>query len=182
MAPEYAMRGYLTYKADVYSFGVVALEIVSGKNGTSYRPNDESVYQLDLAYVLQEKGEFLSLVDPILGCDYSVKQATIILDLAMLCTNPSPTLRPTMSEVVKVLEGKSKIKAPSFHVPYWTDDFAMAKVVASLIPSIRSTTRNSMGKTSNAVSYDVVSRDEDEYDMDEDCSSVMLDKTNSLVN
>ncbi len=32
MAPEYAMRGYLTDKADVYSFGVVALEIVSGKS------------------------------------------------------------------------------------------------------------------------------------------------------
>ena len=27
MAPEYALWGYLTYKADVYSFGVVALEV-----------------------------------------------------------------------------------------------------------------------------------------------------------
>ncbi|KAF2305357.1 hypothetical protein GH714_004244 [Hevea brasiliensis] len=181
MAPEYAMRGYLTNKADVYSFGVVALEIVSGKNGTSYRPNDESVYLLDLAYVLQEKGELLSLVDPMLGYDYSVKQALMILDLAMVCTNPSPTLRPTMSEVVKVLEGKSKIKAPSFHVPYSTDDFAMAKAVASLIPRIRSGS-NSTGKTSNAVTYDVVSRDEDEYGIYEDCSSEMLEKTDSLVN
>ncbi|KAJ9135971.1 hypothetical protein P3X46_033089 [Hevea brasiliensis] len=180
MAPEYAMRGYLTNKADVYSFGVVALEIVSGKNGTSYRPNDESVYLLDLAYVLQEKGELLSLVDPMLGYDYSVKQALMILDLAMVCTNPSPTLRPTMSEVVKVLEGKSKIKAPSFHVPYSTDDFAMAKAVASLIPRIRSGS-NSTGKTSNAVTYDVVSRDEDEYGIYEDCSSEMLEKTDSLV-
>ena len=48
MAPEYAMRGHLTNKADVYSFGVVTLEIVSGKNSTSYRPNDENVYLLDL--------------------------------------------------------------------------------------------------------------------------------------
>uniref|UniRef100_A0A6N2LKH1 non-specific serine/threonine protein kinase n=1 Tax=Salix viminalis TaxID=40686 RepID=A0A6N2LKH1_SALVM len=35
MAPEYAMRGYLTDKADVYSFGIVALEIVSGKSNTN---------------------------------------------------------------------------------------------------------------------------------------------------
>lgn len=48
MAPEYAMRGHLTSKADVYSFGVVLLEIVSGQNSSSYRPNDESVYLLDL--------------------------------------------------------------------------------------------------------------------------------------
>jgi hypothetical protein len=47
MAPEYAMRGYLTDKADVYSFGVVALEIVSGKSNTNYRPKEEFVYLLD---------------------------------------------------------------------------------------------------------------------------------------
>lgn len=47
MAPEYAMRGYLTDKADVYSFGVVALEIVSGKSNTNYRPNEEFFYLLD---------------------------------------------------------------------------------------------------------------------------------------
>ncbi|KAG6778918.1 hypothetical protein POTOM_015281 [Populus tomentosa] len=99
----YAMRGYLTSKEDVYNFGVVALEIVNGKNGTKDRPNDESACLLDLAYVLQEKGEFISLVDPVLGYDYSVKQEMIILDLAMLCTDPSPPLRPAVSEVVKIL-------------------------------------------------------------------------------
>lgn len=31
LAPEYAMRGYLTEKTDVFAFGVVALEIVAGK-------------------------------------------------------------------------------------------------------------------------------------------------------
>ena len=47
MTPEYAMRGYLTDKADVYSFGIVALEIVSGKSNTNYRPKEEFVYLLD---------------------------------------------------------------------------------------------------------------------------------------
>ncbi|CAL5343091.1 unnamed protein product [Camellia sinensis] len=60
MAPEYAMRGYLTNKADVYSFGVVALEIVSGKSNTNYRPKEEFVYLLDWAYVLQERGVYWS--------------------------------------------------------------------------------------------------------------------------
>ncbi|KAG5107023.1 hypothetical protein JHK82_043993 [Glycine max] len=62
MAPEYAMRGYLTDKADVYSFGIVALEIVSGKSNTNYRPKEEFVYLLDWAYVLQEQGNLLELV------------------------------------------------------------------------------------------------------------------------
>lgn len=43
MAPEYALRGYLTYKADIYSFGVVALEIVAGKSNMKYRPNENYV-------------------------------------------------------------------------------------------------------------------------------------------
>lgn len=47
MAPEYATRGYLTDKADVYSFGIVAIEIVSGKSNTNYRPKEEFVYLLD---------------------------------------------------------------------------------------------------------------------------------------
>ena len=47
MAPEYAMRGYLTDKADVYSFGVVALEIVNGRSNTSYEGKEESFNLLD---------------------------------------------------------------------------------------------------------------------------------------
>ena len=47
MAPEYALWGYLTYKADVYSFGIVALEIVSGKNNNSYMPSYNCICLLD---------------------------------------------------------------------------------------------------------------------------------------
>ncbi|KAL2326829.1 hypothetical protein Fmac_020256 [Flemingia macrophylla] len=112
MAPEYAMRGYLTDKADVYSFGVVALEIVSGKSNTKYRPKEEFVYLLDWAYVLQEQGNLLELVDPSLGSEYSPEEAMRMLSLALLCTNPSPTLRPSMSSVVSMLEGKTPIQAP----------------------------------------------------------------------
>ncbi|XP_028758695.1 probable LRR receptor-like serine/threonine-protein kinase At1g53430 [Neltuma alba] len=110
IAPEYAMRGHLTEKADVYSFGVVALEIVSGKSNTSYRPKEEFVYLLDWAYVLQEQGNLLELVDPSLGSSYSLQEVTRMLELALLCTNPSPTLRPSMSSVVDMLEGKLPIQ------------------------------------------------------------------------
>lgn len=47
MAPEYALWGYLTYKADVYSYGVVGLEIVSGKNNNSYMPSNNFMCLLD---------------------------------------------------------------------------------------------------------------------------------------
>ncbi|KAH1092374.1 hypothetical protein J1N35_019631 [Gossypium stocksii] len=110
MAPEYAMRGYLTDKADVYSFGVVALEIVSGKSNTNYRPSEDFVYLLDWAYVLRERGSLLELVDSELGSEYSSEEAMVMLNVALLCTNASPTLRPTMSQVVSMLEGRTAVQ------------------------------------------------------------------------
>lgn len=110
MAPEYAMRGYLTSKADVYSFGVVSLEIVSGKSNTNYRPKEDFVYLLDWAYVLQERGSLLELVDPELGSAYLSEEAMVLLNVALLCTNAAPTLRPTMSQVVSMLEGRTAVQ------------------------------------------------------------------------
>ncbi|XP_058100922.1 probable LRR receptor-like serine/threonine-protein kinase At1g53440 isoform X2 [Magnolia sinica] len=123
MAPEYAMRGYLTDKADVYSYGVVLLEIVSGKSNTNYRPKEEFVYLLDWAYVLHEKGSLLELVDPVLGSDYSKEEALRMLKLALLCTNPSPTLRPIMSTVVRMLEGQAVIRVPTMKSASSSEDW-----------------------------------------------------------
>ncbi|GLT52539.1 hypothetical protein SLA2020_258740 [Shorea laevis] len=109
MAPEYALWGYLTYKADVYSFGVVALEIVAGKNNTKYRPNENYVCLQDWAFVLQQKGDLMELVDPRLGTEFNKEEAIRMIKVALLCTNPSPALRPVMSSVVSMLEGKTHV-------------------------------------------------------------------------
>lgn len=61
------------------------------------------------AYVLQDKGDLLELVDPSLGTNYSKKEALMMLNMALLCTSPSPTLRPTMTTVVSMLEGQTAI-------------------------------------------------------------------------
>ncbi|KAK9936658.1 hypothetical protein M0R45_013487 [Rubus argutus] len=105
MAPEYALWGCLTYKADVYSFGVVALETVAGKNNMNYRPNENIQCLIDWALVLQQKGNLLELVDPRLMSNFNKKEAIRMIKVALLCANPTPTLRPTMSAVVSMLEG-----------------------------------------------------------------------------
>lgn len=51
-------------------------------------------------------------MDPILGSHYPEEEVMRMLNIALLCTNPSPTLRPLMSSVVSMLEGKSPILAP----------------------------------------------------------------------
>ncbi|XP_024019466.1 probable leucine-rich repeat receptor-like serine/threonine-protein kinase At3g14840 isoform X2 [Morus notabilis] len=110
MAPEYAMRGYLTDKADVYSYGIVVLEIISGKGNTTYRLKDDCFYLLDWALLLKEEGNLIKLVDPRLGSDYDKEEVLLTINVALLCANVSAAARPTMSSVVSILEGKTAIQ------------------------------------------------------------------------
>ncbi|KAB5511969.1 hypothetical protein DKX38_028997 [Salix brachista] len=110
MAPEYALYGYLTYKADVYSFGVVALEIVSGMNNVKFRRDENFVCLLDWVLYLQKNGDIMEMVDPRLGSAFNKKEVVRMINVALLCTNQSPALRPAMSIVVSMLEGKTDVE------------------------------------------------------------------------
>ncbi|KAK3424557.1 hypothetical protein EUGRSUZ_F01343, partial [Eucalyptus grandis] len=109
MAPEYAMHGYLTEKADVYSFGIVALEVVSGRSNTSYQKKEKCFYLLDWARVLKERGNLMDLVDQRLGSHFDEKEVLAMIKVALLCTNATAALRPPMSSVVSMLEGKAAV-------------------------------------------------------------------------
>ncbi|KAK3424559.1 hypothetical protein EUGRSUZ_F01346 [Eucalyptus grandis] len=106
MAPEYAMHGYLTDKADIYSFGIVALEVVSGRSNSSSHKNEERFYLLDWVRVLKERGNLIDLVDQRLSCHFDKEEALVLTKVALMCTNVTPALRPPMSSVVSMLEGK----------------------------------------------------------------------------
>ncbi|KAM7530501.1 hypothetical protein LguiB_033911 [Lonicera macranthoides] len=123
MAPEYALWGHLTYKADVYSFGIVALEIVAGKNNMKYRPNENYVCLLDWALVLQRKESLMAIVDPRLGLNFDKEEAIRMIKVALLCTNPSPALRPTMSAVVSMLQGRITIQEVDTDPSMYGDEF-----------------------------------------------------------
>ncbi|KMZ75839.1 putative Protein kinase [Zostera marina] len=134
MAPEYAMRGYLTDKADVYSFGIVVLELVSGKSNTNFRPKEDSVYLLDIAYVLQEQGKILELVDSCLGRNYSKKKVNRMLNIALLCTHRSPSLRPKMSTVISMLEGKTPVSVEPIKIKRTESEVSRFKAFERLSP------------------------------------------------
>ncbi|XP_031266039.1 probable leucine-rich repeat receptor-like serine/threonine-protein kinase At3g14840 [Pistacia vera] len=127
MAPEYAMRGYLTDKANVYSFGVVALEIVSGRSNSSFQPKGETVYLLDWVHVLKEKENLMDLVDPRLGSDFNKKEVMVMINVALLCTDTSSAVRPTMSSVVSMLEGRAAVPDS---IPNSSDSVDEAKLEA----------------------------------------------------
>ncbi|XP_059444955.1 probable LRR receptor-like serine/threonine-protein kinase At1g56130 isoform X2 [Corylus avellana] len=121
LAPEYAMRGHLTEKADVFSFGVVALEMVSGRPNSDASLEEEKHYLLEWAWHLHENERAIELVDSKLSSTYSEEQAKIVIGVGLLCSQASPTLRPSMSRVVAMLSGDAEVNTVTSRPGYLTD-------------------------------------------------------------
>ena len=106
VAPEYALYGQLTERSDVFSFGVVLLELLSGKKAI-LSGNDEQGQPLlvtDWAWSLVRKGHILDVIEeemPELGSDQIIEKYVLT---AVLCSHPQLYARPTMDQVVKILE------------------------------------------------------------------------------
>ncbi|KAK7827356.1 putative lrr receptor-like serine/threonine-protein kinase rkf3 [Quercus suber] len=103
---EYALYGKLTEGIDVYSFGVVLLEILSGKK--ALETNEGKAYLLtNWAWSLVQRGRALDVIKegmPELGSCQMMEQYVLI---SILCAHPVLHARPTMEQVVKILETNS---------------------------------------------------------------------------
>ncbi|KAL2473240.1 putative LRR receptor-like serine/threonine-protein kinase [Forsythia ovata] len=155
LAPEYAMRGHLTEKADVFSFGVVVLEIVSGRPNSDSSLEDDKMYLLEWAWNLHETNQELELVDKTLSSvnDDEVKR---IIGVALLCSQTSPGLRPSMSRVVSMLSGDIEVPPVTSKPGYLTDwKFSDATTFMSNTDSSTSRTDNSRGNSTNITSREI---------------------------
>ncbi|KNA19104.1 hypothetical protein SOVF_064650, partial [Spinacia oleracea] len=107
VAPEYALYGQLTERSDVFSFGVVLLELLSGKKAIlsdAGNPSLSPSLVTDWAWSLVRKGHGLDVIEegmPELGPE-SVMEKYVLT--AVLCSHPQLYARPTMDQVVKILE------------------------------------------------------------------------------
>lgn len=128
MAPEYAMWGHLSYKVDVYSFGILTLEIVCGRSNNYYVPSEDFFCLLDWACHLRQSGNYMELVDQRLGCNYNIEEAEKMVNVALLCTNAAASERPTMSEVVNMLEGKMAISDVTSDFRAYTSDLRFKSI------------------------------------------------------
>jgi len=59
--------------------------------------------------MLKEKGNLMELVDRRLGSDFNKKEVMVMINVALLCTNVTSNLRPSMSSVVSMLEGRTVV-------------------------------------------------------------------------
>lgn len=60
--------------------------------------------------MLKGKGNLMELVDRRLGLDFYKNEVTARINVSLLCTNVTASLRPTMSLVVSMLEGRSVVQ------------------------------------------------------------------------
>ncbi|KAI4302608.1 hypothetical protein MLD38_038332 [Melastoma candidum] len=102
--PEYYMTQQLTEKSDVYSFGVVMLELI-----TAEQPIYKGKYIVrEIRTVIDRNDrEYFGLgeiMDPALKNGGQLIGMGTFLDLAMRCVEDSSTDRPSMSEIVKVID------------------------------------------------------------------------------
>ncbi|KAF2316354.1 hypothetical protein GH714_041695 [Hevea brasiliensis] len=106
----YLIRGQLTEKADVYSFGVLVLEIVMGKRCNSFIEDSRSLLQT--VWLLYRTNRLEEAVDPCLRDDFPVQEASRVLQIGLLCTQASVSLRPSMAEVVGMLNSSDHSVIP----------------------------------------------------------------------
>ncbi|XP_010279243.1 PREDICTED: probable LRR receptor-like serine/threonine-protein kinase RKF3 [Nelumbo nucifera] len=104
VAPEYALYGQLTERSDVYSFGVVLLELLSGKKALVSTADRQTSLVTDWAWSLVRKGRALDVIEegmPEMGSPEIIEKYVL---LAVLCSHPQLYARPTMDQIVKILE------------------------------------------------------------------------------
>eukprot|EP01018_Ginkgo_biloba_P006021 Gb_41606 [translate_table: standard] len=108
-APEYAVHGQLTEKADVYSYGVMVLEIVSGRKSINSTLPAHKQLLLGWAWSAYERNMALDIVDPNLEGLYEKEEALRVVHVALLCTQGTFNLRPSMSSVISMLTSDTEI-------------------------------------------------------------------------
>jgi serine/threonine protein kinase len=105
MAPEYLVHGHLTEKVDVYGFGVLVLEIISGIKNTSPMHSYDIPSLLTMVWNNYLLGTISKIIDPNIQEKY-LEEVLQVVHIALLCTQASATLRPSMSKVITVLTSK----------------------------------------------------------------------------
>ncbi|CAO2199070.1 unnamed protein product [Urochloa humidicola] len=116
LAPEWIGGAAVTPKVDVYGYGMVLLELVSGRRNSDAGASDtdtassdgggrEVYFPMKAARELIIGGDVRTLLDERLCGDANLKEVERACKVACWCIQDDEADRPTMGEVVQMLEG-----------------------------------------------------------------------------
>ncbi|TYI83211.1 hypothetical protein E1A91_D05G276500v1 [Gossypium mustelinum] len=115
MAPEASLTGQPSKEADVYSFGIVVLEILTGRKPVMFTQDEDIVKWVKKQL---QKGQISELLEPgLVELDPESSEWEEFLlgvKVGLLCTATDPFDRPSMADIVFMLEGcRVGLKIPS---------------------------------------------------------------------
>ncbi|KAL1803901.1 hypothetical protein ACET3Z_032548 [Daucus carota] len=111
MSPEYLIHGKFSVKSDVYSFGVLVLEIVSGRENTSFRQLDPD-FLAGHVWGLYLKESCLELFDEATIGSCNQSELSRAIQVGLLCVQEYPKDRPSMAMVISMLSGGIELPQP----------------------------------------------------------------------
>ncbi|KAL6535851.1 hypothetical protein OROHE_012695 [Orobanche hederae] len=113
LAPEWITGVAITAKADVYSYGMMLFELVSGRRNSGNSEDGKLRFFPSLAArVTVDGGDMLGLLDPALDRTADFEEVLKICKIACWCIHDDENIRPSMGQVVKILEGLVDVNLP----------------------------------------------------------------------
>ena len=105
LAPEW-LSSVITEKVDVYSFGVVILEILCGRRNIDRSQKEEDMHLLSIFKRKAEEEQLADIIDQLSeDMQEHGEEVVEMMRVAAWCLQSDYSKRPSMSVVVKVLEG-----------------------------------------------------------------------------
>nr|XP_048332110.1 putative receptor protein kinase ZmPK1 isoform X1 [Ziziphus jujuba var. spinosa] len=113
LAPEWVSNQPITSKVDVYSYGIVVLEMLTGKSPIAsvqvVNSRGETEHRRLVSWVRDNIKETSGLwlekiIDPSMNGEYNVRKMEMLVEVALKCVEDDKDARPTMSQVVEMLE------------------------------------------------------------------------------
>ncbi|XP_028091857.1 G-type lectin S-receptor-like serine/threonine-protein kinase SD2-5 [Camellia sinensis] len=110
LAPEW-VNSIITEKVDVYGFAVVVLEMLCGRKNLDRSSPEEDMHLLSLFKRKVEAEQLLDIVDKY-NDDMQIRREEVVemMRVAVWCIQSDFSRRPSMSVVVKVLEGSVEVE------------------------------------------------------------------------
>nr|CAD1819304.1 unnamed protein product [Ananas comosus var. bracteatus] len=112
LAPEWITGVAITAKADVYSYGMMLFEIISGRRNSEQGEGGQSGFFPSLAGKKLIEGDVQSLLDLKLNGDANIEELERACKVACWCIQDDESSRPTMGQVIQILEGFLELNMP----------------------------------------------------------------------
>ncbi|KAK9671666.1 hypothetical protein RND81_12G046600 [Saponaria officinalis] len=113
LAPEWISGVAITAKADIYSYGMVLFELLSGhRNIEQSGDGVVKFFPTSAVTIIARGGDIMTVLDPRLEGNADPVQVVNICKLACWCIQDNECHRPSMGQVVQILDGVSDLNMP----------------------------------------------------------------------